>query len=303
MKKIGFIGLGAMGNHMARNLTKKGFAVTVYDLNPEAVQSLVNAGAKAAESCAAAAQNADIVITVLPADRHMKAVMMNDNGVFQGASPGTTIIDMTTLSPHTSIEVAAEAQKRGLFFLDAPVSGGTIGAEKGTLTIMVGGEKQLFEQVRDVLEAMGKTIYHVGGIGIGETVKMVNQILVACNMLAISEAFVLGVKLGADPDTLLNVIKVSAGNSFLIEHRLPNYVFPGDFEQPGFALDLLRKDVGIAMDSAREEKVAISLTSIVYQMLTQASSAGFGNMDMSSVIKVVESSAGVSVRKTTKTED
>lgn len=139
-------------------------------------------------------------------------------------------------------------------------------------------------------------IFHVGGIGTGETVKMVNQVLVACNMMAISEAFVLGVKLGADPDTLLQVIRVSVGNSFLIDHRLPDYVFPGNFQKPGFALDLLRKDAGIALDSAKEEKVAVSLTALVYQALTQASATGLGSLNLSSMINIVEAAAGVTVR-------
>lgn len=155
MKKIGFIGLGAMGKHMADNLIRAGFDMTVYDLNPEPVDTLIKAGAKGASSCAEAAGNADVVITVLPADRHMKAVMMGEQGVFEGARAGTAIIDMTTLSPLTSREVAAEAEKRGFRFMDAPVSGGTIGAEQGNLTIMVGGEEDLLEEHRDILETMG----------------------------------------------------------------------------------------------------------------------------------------------------
>jgi len=295
-KSIAFIGLGAMGKPMSQHLVRAGYPLTVYDLNPAPVAELKALGAATAASCAEAARRAEVIITILPADPQVKEAVLGQTGVFEGAAKGATLIDMTSLAPHTCLLVAAEAAKRGVRFMDAPVSGGTVGAEKASLTIMVGGDKELLEEHRDILEVMGKTIFHVGGVGMGETVKMINQILVGVNLLAITEAFVLGVKLGADPQTLYEVIRVSAGNSFMLDNRVPGYIFKGDFTQTGFAVDLLRKDVGLAVESARLEKVPLYLTSLAYQILTAASAAGLGQQDQSSVITLLEEAAGVKVR-------
>ena len=205
-------------------------------------------------------------------------------------------MDMTSLSPHTSKLVAAEAAKVGLKFLDAPVSGGNIGAEKGTLTIMVGCEKEVLEEQRDLLEVMGKTIFHVGGVGMGETVKMANQILVAVHTAAIVEAFVLAIKLGADPQVVFDVLKASAGCSWILENRVPNYIIPHNFTQPGFAMDLLRKDVGLALESAKLEKVPTPLVSQVFQILTMASATGRGQLDYSAIVEMFEEWANVKLQ-------
>ena len=295
-KRIGFIGLGAMGKPMAKNLIKAGYVLTVYDLNPQPMKELADLGAKRAGSSAETAGDVDVIITILPACEEVKAAVLGEDGVLQGARKGAVLIDMSSIAPHTSQLVAAEAFTRGLKFMDAPVSGGTIAAEKGTLTIMVGGDKELLDEHTDILEAMGKTIYHVGDIGMGETVKMINQILVGVNIVAIAEAFVLGTKLGADPEVLYNVIRNSAGNSFLIDNRVPNYIFKGDFTQPGFALDLLLKDVGLAVDSAKINKVPLFLTGQAFQYLSMASASGLGKKDLSSVIEMLEKAVDVKVR-------
>ncbi len=295
-KRIGFIGLGAMGKPMAKNLIKAGYTLTVYDLNPQPMKELADLGAKRAGSSAETAGDVDVIITILPACEEVKAAVLGEEGVLQGARKGAALIDMSSIAPHTSKLVAAEAFTRGLKFMDAPVSGGTIAAEKGALTIMVGGDKELLDEHTDILEAMGKTIYHVGDIGMGETVKMINQVLVGVNIVAIAEAFVLGTKLGADPEVLYNVIRNSAGNSFLIDNRVPNYIFKGDFTQPGFALDLLLKDVGLAVDSAKINKVPLFLTGQAFQYLSMASASGLGKKDLSSVIEMLEKAVDVKVR-------
>jgi len=295
-QKIGFIGLGAMGKPMAGNLLKAGYLLTVYDINAEPVRALKEAGAKTAHSSAEAAAGADVVITILPECENVKNALMGKDGVFEGARPQTVLIDMSSIAPHTSRDVAAEAEKRGFKFMDAPVSGGTAGAKKGILTIMIGGDKDLVDAHMDIFNVLGSTIHHVGQIGMGETVKMINQILVGINIVGIAEAFVLGAKLGADPEILFDVIRASAGSSFLLEKRIPNYILKGDFTQPGFALDLLLKDVGLAIESGKLNRTPLFLAGQAFQCLTMASAAGLGGKDMSSVIEMYENAANVKVR-------
>ena len=295
-KRIGFIGLGAMGKPMAINLIKADYELTVYDVNPQPVKEVTNIGAKPAHHSADAARGADVVISILPACENVKAAMMGENGVLDGAQPGTVIIDMSSIAPHTSRMVAAAAKEKGFHFMDAPVSGGTVGAEKGTLTIMIGGDKALVDAHMNIFETVGKTIYHVGDVGMGETVKMINQMLVGINIVGIAEAFVLGTKLGADPKVLYDVIRNSAGNSFLLDKRVPNYILKGDFTQPGFALELLLKDVGLAVESGKLNQMPLFLTGQVFQYLSLATASGMGKKDMSVVIELLEEAAKVKVR-------
>lgn len=231
-KKIGFIGLGAMGRHMARNLIKAGYELTVYDLLPAAVEEAASLGARKAGSSAEAAKGAEVIITMLPADDEVKAAALGPEGVLSGAAKGSVFFEMSSIAPHTSKFVAAEAQKKGIKFLDAPVSGGTGGAEKGTLTIMVGGDKAVLDEHMEILKVMGKTIYHVGDVGMGETVKMVNQMLVGINLSGIVEALVMGTKLGVKPEVLYKIIRASSGNSFMLDSRVPGYIFTGNFTTP-----------------------------------------------------------------------
>jgi len=295
-ERIGFIGVGAMGRPMAKNLLKAGYPLTVYDLNPEPIKELVACGAKAASSSAQAARDVEVIITMLPACDEVKAAVLGAGGVLEGTNEGTLLIDMSSIAPHTSKLVASEAAKAGVKFLDAPVSGGVTAAEKGTLTIIVGGDRALLDEHMDLMQAMGKNIYHVGDVGMGETVKMINQVLAGINMLAIAEAFVLGTKLGADPETIYKVIRVSAGNSFLIDARVPDYLLKGDFSRPGFALDLMLKDLGLAIESAKINKIPLFLTGQAYQYFSMASSWGLGKKDMSSVTELLEEIVGVEVR-------
>jgi 3-hydroxyisobutyrate dehydrogenase len=295
-KRIGFIGLGAMGKHMAKNLIKGGYELTVYDLLPEAVEEAASLGARKARSSAEAAKAAEVIITMLPADDEVKAVALGPEGVLSGAKKGSVFFEMSSIAPHTSKFVAAEAQKKGIKFLDAPVSGGTGGAEKGTLTIMVGGDKAVLDEHMEILKVMGKTIYHVGDVGMGETVKMVNQMLVGINLSGIVEALVMGTKLGVKPEVLYKIIRASSGNSFMLDSRVPGYIFTGNFTQPGFAVDLLRKDLGLSLESAKVNKVPLYMTAQAYQYLTRAASEGAGKKDMSSIIELLEKTVGVQVR-------
>jgi 3-hydroxyisobutyrate dehydrogenase len=295
-RKIGFIGLGAMGNYMAKNLIKAGYDLTVYDINSKPVEELVSLGAKRARTCAETAKAGAVIITMLPADDEVKAAVLGPEGVLEGTKAGTVLIDMSSIGPHTSKQVAAEAKKKGVKFLDAPVSGGTTGAEKATLTIMVGGDKALLDEHMQILQTMGKTIYHVGDVGMGETVKMVNQMLVGINLAGIVEALVLGTKLGVKPEVLYKIIRASSGNSFLLDSRVPNYIFSGNFTQPGFAVDLLRKDLGLALESGKINKIPLFMTGQAYQCYTRATAEGLGKKDMSSVIELLEKTAGVEVR-------
>ena len=295
-ERIGFIGLGAMGRPMAKNLLKAGHPLTVYDLNPEPIKEVIARGAKAAGSSAEAARDVEVIITMLPACDEVKAAVLGAGGVLEGTNDGALLIDMSSIAPHTSKLVASEAAKVGVKFLDAPVSGGVTAAENGTLTIIVGGDRALLDEHIDLMQAMGKNIYHVGDVGMGETVKMINQVLAGINMLAIAEAFVLGTKLGADPETIYKVIRVSAGNSFLIDARVPDYLLKGDFSRPGFALDLMLKDLGLAIESAKINKIPLFLTGQAYQYFSMASSWGLGKKDMSSVTELLEEIVGVKVR-------
>ena len=295
-KRIGFIGLGAMGIHMARNLVKAGYDLTVYDIDPQPVKELVALGAREAKSSADTSKGAEVVITMLPQDEQVKEVALGLRGVLEGAKPGTVFIDMSSIAPHTSKEVAAAAQKKGVKFLDAPVSGGTGGAEKATLTIMIGGDKAVVDEHMEILKVMGKTIYHVGDVGMGETVKMVNQMLVGINLAGIVEALVMGTKLGVAPEVLYKIIRASSGNSFMLDSRVPNYIFTGNFTQPGFAVDLLRKDLGLSLESAKINKVPLHMTSQAYQVFTRATAEGLGKKDMASVVQLLEKTVGVEVR-------
>ncbi len=299
-KKIGFIGLGAMGKPMAKNLIKAGYKVTVFDINPIPVNELASWGAEAQENPAQVAGVVDVIITMLPADEEVKTVILGPDGVLAGAKANLVVMDMSSIAPHTSKFIAGELNKKGVKFLDAPVSGGTVGAEKATLTIMVGGEQEVLEGQMDILQTLGKTIYHVGGVGMGETVKMVNQMLVGINMAGIAEAFVIGTKLGVAPEVLYRIIRASSGNSFLIDHRVPDYILKGNFSQPGFAIDLLRKDLGLALESAKVCKMPLFMTSQAYQYYTRATAEGLGKKDMSAIIELLEETARVKVREEVK---
>lgn len=297
--QVGFIGIGVMGRPMTLNLLKAGHQVTIFARYPEKpeVQEVLSAGAKLAPSSRAVAMASDVVITMLPNSPQVEEVVAGPNGIFDGARKGLIIIDMSTIAPAVSQKLAQEASNRGAHVLDAPVSGGSQGAVNGTLTIMVGGEREIFEQALPVLEAMGKkeNIFHVGPNGAGEVVKIVNNILVGAIAAAISESLVLGVKAGGDVDTMAKVIGVSAGASWQLSNQFPLRAFNGSF-QPGFMTDLLHKDLGLALDLAAENAVPMAMTALTRQMYEMARAEGYGREDYTSLMKVLEQMVGVEVR-------
>ena len=297
--QIGFIGIGVMGRPMTLNLLKAGHDVIVYARHPEKpeVQEVINAGAKLAPSSRAVAIASEIVITMVPNSAQVEEVVVGPQGLLEGARKGLIIIDMSTIAPATSRKMAEEAAKKGVHFLDAPVSGGSQGAVNGTLTIMVGGEQAIFEQIRPALEAMGKAenIFYVGPVGSGEVVKIVNNILVGDIAAAIAESFVLGVKAGADVDTMAKIIGVSAGASWQLSAQFPLRAFNGSFK-PGFMTDLLHKDLGLALDLAAENQTPLALTALARQMFEMTRAAGYGRDDYTALLKVLEQMAGVEVR-------
>jgi 3-hydroxyisobutyrate dehydrogenase len=297
--QIGFIGIGVMGRPMTLNLLKAEHQVTIYARHPEKpeVQEVLNAGAKLAPSARAVAMASNIVITMLPNSPQVEEIVTGSQGILEGARKGLIIVDMSTIAPAVSRKLAQTASARGVHFLDAPVSGGSQGAVNGTLTIMVGGKREIFEQALPALEAMGKkeNIFHVGPIGAGEVVKIVNNILCGAIAAAIAESFVLGVKAGADVETMAKVIGVSSGASWQLANQFPLRAFNGSF-QPGFMTDLLHKDLGLALDLASENSTPVAMTALTRQMYEMARAAGYGREDYTSLLKVLEEMAGVEVR-------
>lgn len=297
--QLGFIGIGVMGRPMVLNLLKAGHQVTIFARHPEKpeVQEVLQAGAMQAPSARAVAMAADMVITMVPNSMQVEEVVAGEQGILEGARKGLIIIDMSTIAPTVSQKMAEAAAARGAHFLDAPVSGGSQGAINGALTIMVGGEREIFEQARPVLEAMGKkeNIFYVGSHGSGEVVKIVNNMLAGAIAAAISEAFVLGVKAGADVETMAKIVGVSTGASWQLSNQFPLRAFNGSF-QPGFMTNLLHKDLGLALDLAAELQTPLALTALTRQMYEMVRAAGYGSDDYTSVLKVLEKMADVEVR-------
>lgn len=297
--QIGFIGIGVMGRPMTLNLLKAEHQVTIYARHPEKpeVQEVLNAGARLAPSARAVAMASDMVITMLPNSPQVEEVVSSPQGILEGARKGLIIVDMSTIAPAVSRKLAQSASARGVHFLDAPVSGGSQGAVNGTLTIMVGGERDIFEQALPALQAMGKkeNIFHVGPTGTGEVVKIVNNILCGAIAAATAESFVLGVKAGADVETMAKIIGVSTGASWQLANQFPLRAFNGSF-QPGFMTDLLYKDLGLALDLASENSTPVAMTALTRQMYEMARAAGYSHKDYTSLLKVLEEIAGVEVR-------
>lgn len=295
--KVGFIGLGAMGLPMARCIVKAGYPlVTTFHRNRRPADELAALGAKVVTTAAEVAAQSDVVITILPADAELEESVLGPDGVLQGMTAGKVLIDMTTCTARTVIHIAERIQAVGGRVLDAPVSGGTAGAETGTLTIMAGGDSALLEEFRPLLSTMGTRIVHVGAVGHGKVIKIVNQALAAIHLLAIGEVFALGVRCGMDENLIYNVIRESSGHSRIMDLRLQQFLFAGSFE-PGFKLDLMKKDVLLALDSARELGIPVLLTSSAAQLFTAASAAGYGNADFSRAAEYVAGLAGMTLKE------
>lgn len=296
MDKIGFIGLGTMGKPMARNLMQAGYALIFYARRPEVILEMTAAGAVFMSSPKAVAESTDIVMTIVTADTQVRKVILGPDGVLEGASDGQLIVDMSTISPITTREIADIAAKKGVHVMDAPVSGGDTGAKAGTLTIIAGGSREDFKRCLKILRVLGKeeNIFHVGQVGTGQTVKMVNQFIGGITIAAIAEALVLGIKAGADPEEMCRVISVSSGNSALFQARAQDYLLKNYFE-PAFFLDLMKKDMDIGITMAKTLNIPTPIGAAAYQMFLAASSMGMGKMDFSAVCKAIETLSGVKI--------
>ena len=295
MKKIGFIGLGIMGKPMSKNLLKAGYELMVNDLNKDAVKEVVACGAKEGKTNAEVAAASDIVITMVPNSPQVEEVVLGENGVLCGAKKGTIIVDMSSINPIVSKEVCAKVEDAGCFMIDAPVSGGEPKAIDGTLSIMVGGRKEIFDEVKDILSAMGSSVVLCGDIGAGNTTKLANQIIVAVNIAAVSEAFVMGKKAGVEPEAIFNAIKGGLAGSTVMNAKAP-MMMDGNFK-PGFRINLHIKDLNNCLDTAHKVGAPMPLTSSVMDMMQWLKSQGKETLDHSAIVQYYEYLAGADIRR------
>jgi len=292
--KIGFIGLGIMGKPMAKNLLKAGYELVVYDIIAAPVKEVVAAGAKAGTSSKDVAAWGDIIITMLPNSPHVKEAILGKNGVIEGAKSGSIVVDMSSIAPLAAQEVAAELTKKGVEMLDAPVSGGEPKAIEGTLAIMVGGKPEVFEKVKHILLKMGSSAVLCGEIGSGNVTKLANQIIVALNIAAMSEALVLAAKAGVDPGRVYQAIRGGLAGSTVLDAKAP-MVLKGNYK-PGFRIELHIKDLQNALDTAHAIGVPVPLTSGIMEIMQALRVDGKQKDDHGGVIQFYEKLAGQTVR-------
>ena len=293
-EKIGFIGLGIMGRPMAKNLIKAGYKLAIYD-KFAAFDDIVSLGAEGATSNKEAASMSDVVITMLPNSPHVKEAILGKDGVAEGIKSGAIVIDMSSIAPAASQEIGEALKAKGVSFLDAPVSGGEPKAIDGTLAIMVGGGKAIFEQVKPILEKMGSSVVHVGALGAGNVTKLANQIIVALNIAAVSEAFTLAAKAGVDPQQVFEAIKGGLAGSTVMNAKVP-MILDGNFN-PGFRIELHIKDLRNALDTAHELGVPVPLTASIMEILQGLKTDGFAAKDHSAIVRHYEKLAKIEVRK------
>lgn len=293
-RKVGFIGLGIMGRPMAKNLLKAGYSLVVFDLNRDAIEELVKAGALSASSSKEVAEMTEVIITMVPDSPEVKEVIMGKDGVMEGIKPGSVVIDMSSINPLVSQEVEKELKKKGVEMLDAPVSGGEPGAIQGTLAIMVGGKEKVFKDCIEIFKAMGKNIVRVGEIGAGGFTKLVNQIIVALNICAVGEAFTLGVRGGLDPQTVYQAIRGGLAGSAVLDAKAP-MISERNFK-PGFKVKLHLKDLNNALSTAKALDVPLPLSSLVQQIFVSLMTEGRGEEDHSALATFFEKIARVMIQ-------
>jgi len=289
---IGFIGVGNMGAPMARNLIKAGHSVSVHDVAPSAVAALVADGARPAESASDAARGVTAVITMLPAGAHVRAVYTGEGGIVAAVAEGTLLIDCSTIDVDSARATADAARDQGLAMLDAPVSGGVAGAEAATLTFMVGGEAEAFERAQPILSAMGRNIVHAGASGNGQVAKICNNMILGISMIALSEAFTLGRKLGLDPQALFDISSKASGSCWAMLNHLP---VPGIVEtaaanrdfKPGFSTAMMLKDLRLAQQAAQGVAAATPMGAEAAALYTLFSNAGNDDLDYSAIVKMI----------------
>ena len=292
---IGFIGIGQMGRHMSQRLLDAGYDLAVHDLRKEAAQQLLEKGAKWMDTPKSVAESCQVVLSSLPGPPEVEELVYGPCGLMAGWKKGDIYVDMSTNSPVTIRRVAEDAKSKGVEVLDAPVSGGTQGAESGTLTIIVGGKAHSLQRVHKVLEPIGNKIFHVGDVGCGNITKLVNNMIYAgCNAIT-AEGLVLGVKAGVDVSKLWKVITVSSGNNWCLENQYPQTVFQGNFE-PGFRISLALKDISLALALGKEYGVPQPVATTVKQEFLEAKAAGLGDMAAPALILRLEEITGTQVR-------
>jgi 3-hydroxyisobutyrate dehydrogenase len=290
---VGFIGVGNMGNPMAGNVLKAGFAMSVFDRNPQAMENLVKAGARRAASAQDVVEHAEVVLTSLPASPDVEAAYLEPGGLVERARPGTILVDLSSVLPSTPRKIEPAAKARGLHFLEAPVSGGVSGARAATLALMVGGDAEVLKRADPVLRAMGPNVFHVGPVGAGNIVKAINNMMACVNACAMMEGVALGVKAGLDPMTIYDVVKASSGGSKALE-RIPAALIPRKFE-PGFKVALMNKDLETFSTIAKELHVPVSFANVAQRYQQAALAAGLGEQDTSVVMTIIEKLSAVQV--------
>jgi 3-hydroxyisobutyrate dehydrogenase len=289
--KVAFIGLGTMGGPMALNIIKAGHQVTVYNRTREKEKSLAAEGAQRAESPAKAAEAAEIIVTIVSDTPDVEGVILGENGVIHGAQAGAIVVDMSTISPSATRRIAKTLGKKNIKMIDAPVSGGSEGAQLGTLAIMVGGEVEDVKKAMPVLEAMGKTITHVGPIGAGQITKAINQIIIAGTYLSVAEGMTLGLKAGLNMQKVIEAICGGAAGSWVLDNRAANVV---KNEYPlGFRVRLHRKDLGIALEAAKEMGVTMPCGALVEQIENGLMAQGYGDEDVSALGRAIRKQSGL----------
>lgn len=292
--KVGFIGLGIMGKPMVRNLLKAGYEVVAFDVMEANVKEAAADGAVPAQSSKAVAQQCKNIITMLPNSPHVKAAVMGENGVLEGAQEGSILIDMSSIAPLASQEISRACAGKGVKMIDAPVSGGEPKAIDGTMSIMVGGDKKVFDQVYDLLMVMGGSAVHCGDIGAGNTTKLANQVIVALNIAAVSEAFMLSTKAGVDPVRVFDAIKGGLAGSTVMNAKIP-MITAGNFN-PGFKIDLHIKDLNNALETGHGVGAPLPMTALAMEMLQTLRADGCGQQDHSAIAKYYEKITGVEIR-------
>ncbi len=293
---VGFVGLGNMGNPMALNLLKKGYALTVFDLNRATMQNLVAEGAKGAASAAAAVAHCDVLFTSLPGTPEVEAFYLGDNGAVALAKSGAALVDLSSVLPSTPRKIEAAAKARSLQFLEAPVSGGVTGARAATLAVMTGGDAAVLARVRPMLEAIGANIYHVGPAGAANTVKAINNMMSTVNACNMMEGFAVGLKAGIDLKVMADIIKTSSGNSNALA-RVDRALIPRNFD-PGFKVALMNKDLDTFHAIAKEVHVPVSFSNMAQHYQQAALAAGLGEKDTSVIFTLIEQRAGLVSGKT-----
>ena len=291
--KVGFVGVGFMGRHMARNVLNGGHEMKVYDLNREAADEVLSLGATWASSPREAAEGSEVIFTSLPTPQVVEEVASGEGGVLSGADRGSALFDLSTTDPTTIQRIATRAEASGIHVLDAPVSGGTPGAEAATLCVMVGGDRETYDRFKPVLDRIGDKVMYCGELGSGAVCKIVNNLVGLSVGVLLSEAFSMGVKWGVDAQTLYEAVSGSSGNTNSM-HSFPNGIFKRNFE-PGFALDLAAKDVGLATQLGRELSVPMEMSNIAQQRYINGQNRGFGRLAAGAVAMVQEERAGVEI--------